>query len=241
MVVYLSTKKKNEVLTHTAVILFWAAMRLIAQILQMHGLVCLHLLYRAGIFFFQRMLPAWFFCIYFWRCLSISKKTLINEEIRASEVRVIDNNGKQLGIMKLEQALRLSNDVSLDLVEIAPEAKPPVCKIMDFGKYRFEKEKHAKEIKKKQQIVELKEIQLKCRIDTHDFNTKLNHAKRFLNQGNKVKVLVKFYGREMAHTEKGRELLGRFAEGCGELCAIEKTPLLDGRNMIMILAPKKAT
>ncbi|PKM63158.1 MAG: translation initiation factor IF-3 [Firmicutes bacterium HGW-Firmicutes-21] len=185
------------------------------------------------------MLPAWFFCIYFWRCPSISKKTLINEEIRSSEVRVVDSEGKQLGVLKIEQAMRIANDASLDLVEIAPEANPPVCKIMDYGKYRFEKEKHEKEIKKKQQIIELKELQLKCRIDTHDFNTKLNHAMRFLTQGNKIKVLVKFYGREMAHTERGIALLERFAEGCGELCSVEKMPLLDGRNMIMILAPKK--
>lgn len=135
--------------------------------------------------------------------------------------------------------MRLAGEESLDLVEIAPEAAPPVCKIMDFGKYRFEKEKREKEIKKKQQVFELKELQLKCRIDTHDFNTKLNHANRFLTQGNKVKVIVKFYGREMAHTEKGTELLNKFAEGCGETCVVEKVPLLDGRNMIMILAPKK--
>jgi translation initiation factor IF-3 len=179
------------------------------------------------------------FFIYFWRCLSISKKTLINEEIKSSEVRVVDAEGKQLGILRIEQALRLAYEEQLDLVEIAPEAKPPVCKIMDYGKYRFEKEKHEKEIKKKQQIIELKELQLNLRIDTHDFNTKLNHATRFLTQGNKVKVVVKFKGREMAHPEKGTELLERFAGGCGELCVIEKQPLLDGRNMIMILAPKK--
>ncbi|MDD4164863.1 MAG: translation initiation factor IF-3 [Eubacteriales bacterium] len=180
---------------------------------------------------------AWFLLL--WRCLSISKKTLINEEIKSSEVRVIGSDGRQLGILKIEQALRLANEESLDLVEIAPEAAPPVCKIMDYGKYRFEKEKREKEIKKKQQVFELKEIQLKCRIDIHDFNTKLNHAVKFLAQGNKVKAIVKFYGREMAHTEKGIDLLNRFAEGCGENCVVEKMPLLDGRNMIMILAPKK--
>ncbi|HAN20393.1 MAG: translation initiation factor IF-3 [Clostridiales bacterium GWF2_36_10] len=174
-----------------------------------------------------------------WGCLSISKKTLINEEIKANEVRVVGSDGKQLGVLRTEQALRLANEESLDLVEIAPEAQPPVCKIMDYGKYRFEKEKREKEIKKKQQIVELKELQLKCRIDTHDFETKMKHAHRFLTQGDKVKVLVKFYGREMAHTERGIALLERFADGCGELCVVEKTPLLDGRNMIMILAPKK--
>lgn len=156
-------------------------------------------------------------------------------------MRVIDAEGKQLGVLRIEQALRLASEESLDLVEIAPEAQPPVCKIMDFGKYRFEKEKREKEIKKKQQIVELKELQLRCNIDTHDFETKLNHAKRFLSQGDKVKALVKFYGREMAHTERGKALLEKFAEGCGENCTVEKVPLLDGRNMIMILAPKKAT
>lgn len=154
-------------------------------------------------------------------------------------MRVIGSDGQQLGVLRIEQALRLANEESLDLVEIAPEAVPPVCKVMDFGKYRFEKEKREKEIKKKQQVFELKEIQLKCRIDTHDLNTKLTHAMKFLAQGNKVKVIVKFYGREMAHTEKGIELLSRFAEGCGENCLVEKIPLLDGRNMIMILAPKK--
>jgi len=182
---------------------------------------------------------AWIFVFIFWRCLSISKKTLINEEIRAKEVRVVTSDGEQMGVMKIEQAMSLADKAQLDLVEIAPYANPPVCKIMDYGKYRFEKEKHAKEIRKKQQIVELKELQLKLRIDVHDFNTKLNHAIRFLKQGNKVKVLVKFYGREMTHTERGKELLNRFLEGCGELGVMEKAPLLDGRNMIMILAPNK--
>ncbi|MEG2118004.1 MAG: translation initiation factor IF-3, partial [Clostridia bacterium] len=125
------------------------------------------------------------------------------------------------------------------LVEIAPEAKPPVCKIMDFGKYRFEKEKREKENRKRQQIVELKELQLTCNIGEHDFNTKINHSMRFLDEGNKVKVLVKFKGREMAHTERGIALLNRFAETVSEISVIEKLPLLDGRNMIMILGPKK--
>ncbi len=174
-----------------------------------------------------------------WRCPLIAKSSLINEEIRAKEVRVIGADGTQLGVMKLTEAIRLSNEAELDLVEIAPDSVPPVCKIMDYGKYRFEKEKREKEQKKKRQIVELKEIQLKCRIDTHDFNTKLSHALKFISQGNKVKVICKFYGREMAHTELGAQLLDRFADGCAETAAIEKKPLLDGRNMTMILAPKK--
>ena len=177
-----------------------------------------------------------------WRCPLIATKnsSLINEEIRANEVRVIGADGKQLGVMKLAEAIRLSNEAELDLVEIAPDSVPPVCKIMDYGKFRFEKEKREKEQRKKRQVVELKEIQLKCRIDTHDFNTKLNHTLKFLAQGNKVKVIVKFFGREMAHTELGAQLLDRFAEGCGENAVIEKKPLLDGRNMTMILAPKKS-
>ena len=177
-----------------------------------------------------------------WRCPTIAAKisVLINEEIRASEVRVIGADGTQLGVMKLADALRISNDAMLDLVEIAPDSTPPVCKIMDYGKYRFEKEKREKEQRKKRQVVEIKEIQLKCRIDTHDFNTKLNHALKFLSQGNKVKVMVKFFGREMAHTELGAQLLDRFVEACGENAVVEKRPLLDGRNMTMILAPKKS-
>ncbi len=171
--------------------------------------------------------------------IAAKNSSLINEEIRANEVRVIGADGTQLGVMKLSEALRLSNEAELDLVEIAPDSVPPVCKIMDYGKYRFEKEKREKEQRKKRQVIELKEIQLKCRIDTHDFNTKLNHTLKFLAQGNKVKVIVKFFGREMAHTELGAQLLDRFAEGCGENAVIEKKPVLDGRNMTMILAPKK--
>lgn len=169
----------------------------------------------------------------------ISKRSLINDQIKATQVRVISNDGQQLGIMSLTSALELAAEERLDLVEIAPEATPPVCKIMDFGKYKFEKEKREKESKKKQQVVELKEIQLRCRIDTHDFETKLKHANRFLTDGNKVKVVLKFMGREITHPERGTELLQRFIEGCGENCVVEKAPLLDGRNMIMILAPKK--
>ncbi len=179
---------------------------------------------------------------FFWETLEvafISKRSLINDQIKASQVRVIGNDGQQLGIMSLSAALDAAAEEHLDLVEIAPEATPPVCKIMDFGKYKFEKEKREKESKKKQQIVELKEIQLRCRIETHDFETKLKHANRFLNDGNKVKVVLKFMGREITHPERGTELLQRFIEGCGENCSVEKAPLLDGRNMIMILAPKK--
>lgn len=142
--------------------------------------------------------------------------------------------------MKVEAALKIAYDAGLDLVEISPDAKPPVCKIMDFGKYRFESEKREKEQKKKRVIVELKEIQLKLRIDVHDFNTKLGHALRFLSQGNKVKVVVRFRGREMTHTDQGSELMKKFAAGIGEAGIIEKQPLQEGYNMIMIIAPQKA-
>lgn len=171
---------------------------------------------------------------------TISKKTLINDEIKSEEVRVIDEEGKQLGILKLAEALRAAHEADLDLVEIAPDAKPPVCKIMNFGKYRFEKEKKEKENRKKQQIVELKELQLTCSIGDHDFETKINHAVRFLTQGNKVKVLVKFKGREMAHTERGVALLNRFLENCTEVGQADKAPVLEGRNMIVIITPIKA-
>jgi len=162
----------------------------------------------------------------------ISKKALINEEIKAKEVRVVSADGAQIGVLSIEKALRMAFEAGLDLVEIAPEGKPPVCKIMDFGRYRFEREKREKEIRKNQQTTELKELQLTCNIGQHDLQTKLNHATRFLTAGNKVKVIVKF---------RGRDLLDRFAAGVEELGTVEKVPLLDGRNMIMVLAPKKNT
>ncbi|NCA92776.1 translation initiation factor IF-3 [bacterium] len=170
---------------------------------------------------------------------NISKRANINEDIRAHEVRVIDNEGKQLGILKIDQALRVAENAGLDLVEIAGDSKPPVCKIMDYGKFRFEKEKKEKENRKKQQIVELKELQLTCSIGEHDFLTKVGHSNRFLSQGNKVKVIVKFKGREMAHTERGVALLQRFIEACREFGQSEKPAVLEGRNMILILYPLK--
>jgi len=173
--------------------------------------------------------------------LTIAKKILINEEIRASEVRVVGPEGNQLGIMKTSAALHMAADQGYDLVEIAADAAPPVCRIMDYGKFRFEKEKKEKENRKKQQITELKELQLTCSIGDHDFDTKVNHANRFLNDGNRVKIVVKFKGREMAHTERGTALTDRFAEAVSETGMVEKPAKLDGRNMIMILAPKKVS
>jgi translation initiation factor IF-3 len=170
---------------------------------------------------------------------NISKRALINEEIKAHEVRVIDAEGKQLGILKIDQALRAAENAELDLVEITAESVPPVCKIMDFGKYRFEREKKEKENRKKQQIAELKELQLTCSIGEHDFLTKVAHSNRFLSQGNKVKVLVKFKGREMAHTERGITLLQKFTDACKEFGQTEKPAVLEGRNMILIINPVK--
>lgn len=178
---------------------------------------------------------------YFTGVLNIAKKILINEEIRASEVRVISADGSQLGILKTSAAMRMANEQGYDLVEIAADAAPPVCRIMDYGKFRFEKEKKEKENRKKQQIAELKQLELTCNIGDHDFNTKVNHANRFLGDGNRVKIVVKFKGREMAHTERGSALAERFAEAVSEQGVIEKPAKLDGRNMIMILTPKKAS
>lgn len=170
-----------------------------------------------------------------------TKELLINEQIRVKEVRVIDTDGAQLGILSTKKALDTAYDKGLDLVEISPASVPPVCRIMDYGKYRFDKEKKEKEAKKKQQVVELKEVQLSCRIDTHDFETKLNHAMKFLAQGNKVKVSVKFKGREMAHTDIGLEIIKKFGEACAENGVIEKQPVLDGRQMLMFIAPKNSS
>lgn len=169
----------------------------------------------------------------------ISKKTLINEEIRAAEVRVIGTDGTQMGVMSIDAALECAADNGLDLVEIAPDSVPPVCKIMDYGKYRFDRDKREKEQRRNRVVVEVKEIQLKLNIDTHDLQTKQAHAVKFINQGNKVKVVVRFYNREITRPERGNELLQRFVEGLGDICAVEKEPLLEGRNMILILAPKK--
>ncbi len=178
----------------------------------------------------------------FRRCIPIAAnakeaQTLLNEEITAKEVRVITADGEPLGIMSSREALKIAYDRELDLVLIAPTANPPVCKIMDYGKFCFEKQKREKEAKKKQQTVELKEIQLSCRIDTHDYETKLNHAKRFLTAGNKVRVVIKFRGREMSHMAIGRELIEKFIADVAELGSCDKKPSLEGRFMSAVINP----
>ena len=179
---------------------------------------------------------------YFWRCVPIAnnaKETQnpINEAIDFPEVRVISADGEPIGIMSSAEALKIAYARDLDLVLIAPQAKPPVCKVMDYGKFLFEKQKREKEAKKKQQVVEVKEIQLSCRIDTHDYETKLNQAKKFLNAGNKVRVVLKFKGREMSHQSIGRELLERFQADLAEVGQCDKKPVLEGRSISMLVSP----
>ena len=174
-----------------------------------------------------------------WRCFTIGKlEHQINEEIRDKELRVIGDNGEQLGIMSSAQALALAEEKELDLVKIAPQATPPVCKIMDYGKFRFEQLKREKEARKNQRVVEIKEIRMSPSIDTNDLNTKIKNAMKFLKDGNRVKVTVRFRGREMAHTSLGEVLLKKFGEDCAEVAAVEKGAKLEGRNMSMFLSPK---
>ncbi|OJU16324.1 MAG: translation initiation factor IF-3 [Clostridiales bacterium 43-6] len=178
----------------------------------------------------------------FWRCLPISKKELsINEEIKDKEVRVIGADGSQLGVMSSAEALRRASELDLDLVKIAPMSVPPVCKILDYGKFKFEQAKRDKEAKKNQHIVDIKEIRLSLNIDKHDFETKANHAFRFLSDGDKVKVSIRFKGRQLGHPQIGIEIMNRFAEYCSEYCTVEKPAKMEGRSMLMFLAPKKVT
>jgi len=170
--------------------------------------------------------------------ISSKKELYINEEIRGKELRVIDSDGSQLGILSAQQALSLAEEKNLDLVMISPQAKPPVCKIMDYGKYRFEQARREKEKRKNQKVVDIKEVRLSLNIDTHDFNTKLNHALKFISKGDKVKVSIRFRGREMGHPEIGTQIMRRFADECAEVAVIEKQPKLEGRSMLMFLAPK---
>ena len=164
----------------------------------------------------------------------------LNEEIRDKEIRVIGADGAQLGIMSSADAQRMAYEKDLDLVKIAPNATPPVCKIMDYGKFRFEQMKKEKEAKKNQRVVEVKEVRMSPNIDTNDFNVKLKNAQKFLKEGNRVKVTVRFRGREMAHTSIGEVLLKQFGEQCAEVATVEKNPKLDGRHMTMFLSPKAA-
>ncbi len=177
--------------------------------------------------------------------ISIAKasesRTRVNEMIRAKQIRIIDEEGNQLGIMTPEDGLRDANERGLDLVEVAPNASPPVCRIMDYGKYRYQQSKRAKESKKNQHTVVVKEVKYRPKIDEHDYQYKTNHVREFLNGGNKVKVTIMFRGREMAHPEYGQEIIQRVADEVKDLCSNEvnaKTCRLEGRQMSVVLSPK---
>lgn len=168
-----------------------------------------------------------------------TKDLLINDEIRAKEVRLVGADGEQLGVMPLSDAKEYAYSRDLDLVMMAATATPPVCRAMDYGKFRFERDKKEKEARKKQQITKLKEVQLSCRIDVHDFETRVNHAKRFLGDGDKVKAVVRFRGREMTHMELGREVIQKFLDACADCGVAEKGATVDGRYMSVVISPIK--
>ncbi len=163
----------------------------------------------------------------------------INEEIRGKEVRLISPDGEQLGIVPVKEALRMAQEKELDLVEIAPNAKPPVCRIMDFGKFKYEQSKREKEARKKQRVISVKEVKIRPNIEEHDLDVKTKNAVKFLQEGDKVKVTLMFRGRELAHADLGKQLLTRMAETTREIATIERQPKVEGRNMVMILAPKQ--
>ena len=164
---------------------------------------------------------------------------MINEQIRDREVRLIGEDGEQLGIMSAREAMKIAQEAELDLVKIAPTAKPPVCKIIDYGKFRYEQSRREKEAKKKQKTVEIKEVRLSPNIDTNDLNTKVNNARKFISKGNKVKVTLRFRGREMAHVQQSRHILDDFAELLTDMAVVEKPAKLEGRNMSMVLTVKR--
>lgn len=184
------------------------------------------------------------FCprLFFWRCCTIANaQSLINEDIQEKEIRLIGEEGEQLGIMSSEAAMQIAEEKELDLVMISPAAKPPVCKIMDYGKYRFEQSKREKEAKKNQRVVDVKEIRMSPGIGENDFNTKLKSGQKFLSDGDRVKVTVRFRGREMAHTSIGEKLLRDYAAKCAEIANLDKEPKLEGRTMSIFLSPKSQT
>ena len=175
----------------------------------------------------------------FRRCIGIND-LMINEEIRDREVRVVDQNGEQLGVMPIRQALEMAEEMQLDLVKIAPQARPPVCKIMDYGKYRFEQSKKEREFRKNQKVITVKEVRLSATIEDHDIDVKLKNAIKFLKEGNKVKATIRFRGRQITHSEIGRQVMTEFAERIKEYGTVDKAPMIEGRNMSMFISPKDA-
>lgn len=176
----------------------------------------------------------------YWRWNEISKEHFVNEAIRAKEVRLINAEGQQIGIVPLREALQMAEDANLDLVNVAPQAKPPVCRIMDYGKYRYEVQKKEKEARKHQKTIDVKEVRFSSKIEEHDFQTKLRNVIKFLNAGDKVKCSVRFRGREITHADIGKKVLDRVAEETKEISSVERQPKLEGRSMIMILAPEQS-
>lgn len=170
-------------------------------------------------------------------CIGIND-LMINDEIRDREVRLVGDDGEQLGVMPLRQAMDLAEEKQMDLVKIAPQAKPPVCKLMDYGKFRFEQSKREREIRKNQKVITIKEVHLSATIQDHDVDVKYRNAVKFLQEGDKVKVSIRFRGRQIAHAEIGLAVMNSFAERIKEYGIVERRPLVEGRNMIMILAPK---
>ncbi|WP_202078220.1 translation initiation factor IF-3 [Caldalkalibacillus salinus] len=173
-----------------------------------------------------------------WRCYNISKEHLVNEGIRAKEVRVIGVDGEQLGIKPMREALQLAVDANLDLVNVAPNAKPPVCRIMDYGKFKFEQQKKEKEARKKQKVISVKEVRFSPTIEEHDYNTKMRNVVKFLKKGDKVKCSIRFRGRAITHSEIGRQVLDRLVKDIADIGEVESKPKMEGRSMLMILAPK---
>ena len=165
---------------------------------------------------------------------------MINEEIRDREVRVVDQNGEQLGVMSSRDALALAEERQLDLVKIAPQARPPVCKLMDYGKYRFEQSKKEREFRKNQKVITVKEVRLSATIEDHDVDVKFRNAVKFLKDGNKVKVTIRFRGRQITHSEIGRQVMTEFAERIKEYGTVDKAPQIEGRNMSMFISPRAA-
>lgn len=163
---------------------------------------------------------------------------LVNEAIRAREVRLIGPDGNQIGVKSRQEALEIAQNANLDLVMVAPNAKPPVCRIMDYGKYKYEQQKKEKEARKKQKVINVKEIRLTPTIEDHDFHTKLRSARKFLEKGDKVRVVIRFRGRAITHSEIGKEVLERLARECEDISVVEAAPKMEGRNMFLILAPK---
>ena len=176
--------------------------------------------------------------IIIWRCTTISE-LMINERIRDREVRLVSESGEQLGIMSSREALKLAREADLDLVKIAPNAKPPVCKIIDYGKYRYELARKEKEAKKKQKTMEVKEVRLSPNIDTNDLNTKANQARKFITKGDKVKATLRFRGREMAHVNYSKQILDSFYERLEDIAVVDKNPKMEGRSMVMFLSQKR--